>query len=230
MRQADLRRPVTTIPYPTRRCDIRQPSGSRPKVVLAGLPRREKGRGVMRQVLAAVEHKLLRPNRFQFSMHLPADRWQSMIPQTLHQAVERAASEPANDGSLEVMFAHLSTDQYHRWLDTADVGLFLYQPDRYVARCSGVLLELMARGIPVIVPDNCWLSDQVRAAGGHRSIGLIYQNPAEIPDLLEQFARQRNEINQRAQHHARLIAARHDATNTLRTMGLVDFFAARRAA
>jgi hypothetical protein len=230
MRQAEFGRPVTTIPYPTRGCEIRQTATARPKVVLAGLPRREKGRGAMRQLLAAVEHKLLRPNRFQFSMHLPADRWQSMIPPTLQGAVEQAANAPAKNSSLEVMFAHLTTDQYHRWLDTADIGLFLYQPDRYVARCSGVLLEMMARGIPVIVPDRCWLSDQVRAAGGHRSIGLIYQDCAEIPDLLEQFARQRHEMSQRAQDHAQLIAARHDPHHTLRTMGIVDFFAARRVA
>ena len=85
-------------------------------------------------------------------------------------------------------------------------GLFLYDPDRYVARCSGVLLEMLARGVPVIVPDKCWLADQLRLAGGHRSIGFIYQDRSEIPDLMRQFAKRRGEIKQRSVKYAATIA------------------------
>ena len=142
-----------------------------------------------------------------------------MIPKSLHRCYQRATAGDSS-GPLEVMTSNLSTEAYHAWLDRADLGLFLYDPNRYVARCSGVLLEMFARGVPVIVPDRCWLADQVRLAGGHRSIGFIYQNRNEIPDLMQQFAEHRDEIQSRSAQYASTIAKRHDGRNTLMEMGL----------
>ena len=79
---------------------------------------------------------------------------------------------------------------------------------------------MLARGVPVIVPDRCWLADQVRLAGGHRSIGFIYQDRAEIPDLLTQLNRHRDAIRRRSLEHAAKIGRRHNGKNTLREMGL----------
>jgi glycosyltransferase involved in cell wall biosynthesis len=132
--------------------------------------------------------------------------------------------------ALEIITRNLDTETYHRWLSMADVGLFLYEPARYVARCSGVLLEMLARGIPVIVPDDCWLAHQVRMAGGHRSIGFIYQDRAEIPDLMRQFAKRREEIQSRAKAYAATIAERHNGRNTLLSMGIESAGQRQRAA
>lgn len=121
---------------------------------------------------------------------------------------------------LEVITNHLPTESYHRWLSTADLGLFLYDPTRYEARCSGILLEMLARGVPVIVPDHCWLASQVRQGGGHRSIGFIYQDRSEIPDLMRQFLARREEILPRSQAYASTITDRHNGRNALLAMGL----------
>ena len=80
---------------------------------------------------------------------------------------------------------------------------------------------MLARGIPVIVPDHCWLANQVRLAGGHRSIGFIYQDRTEIPDLMRQFAKRRGEIQPRSKAHAATIAKLHDGKNSLLAMGIV---------
>ncbi len=229
IRHCDVRRAVTAIPYPTRPCKILNRDGLPIKAVLAGLPRREKGRHAISDLLTALEASSLKSDRFRISMQTPKHGWEKLVPPALQRAYQESA-QGENQGPLEVMTSHLTTAEYHRWLDTADVGLFLYQPDRYVARASGVLLEMMARGVPVIVPDRCWLADQVRAAGGHRSIGFIYQDRSEIPSLLDQFATRRGEISQRARTHAHVIATRHDAVNTLRVMGLADFIQAKQVA
>lgn len=229
IRESGVRKSVTTIPYPTRSCPIAKCDGTPIKAVLAGLPRREKGRAAISGLLSGLEQTLLKTNRYQVSMHMPEQGWEKMVPPALHRAYQKA-SQGNHQGPLEVMTSYLTTDQYHTWLDTADAGLFLYAPDRYVARCSGVLLEMMARGVPVIVPDRCWLAEQVRAAGGHRSIGFIYQDRSEIPSLLDQFAARRDEIVQRARRHASVTATRHEATNTLRVMGLADHIEAKQVA
>ncbi len=220
LRQADCGMRINAIPYPTRPRQISEGSPGTPwKAVLAGLPRAEKGRAAIVDLLSAVESNHLKNDRYQISMQMPSQRWQSMIPPTLHRAYSRAA-EGSTSEPLEVMTNNLTTAEYHSWLDTADIGLFLYEPQRYVARCSGVLLEMMVRGIPVIVPDGCWLAEQVRLAGGHRSIGFIYQDRSEIPDLMSQFIRHRNKIRNHSIEHATRIAKRHDAKNTLLKMGL----------
>ena len=230
-RRVELRLPVTAVPYPTRPRTVHaSDSESLPiKTVLAGLPRVEKGREAIKNFLSEIHEPLLRTGRYQLSMQMPAQRWQGMIPSALHQAYELSLSGRQN-GPLEIMTSNLSTDDYHHWLDSADLGLFLYEPERYVARCSGVLLEMLARGVPVVVPDRCWLAEQVRRAGGHRSIGFIYQNRAEIPDLMRQFNKHRAAMSGRAIAYADKIRSEHSGTNTLRVMGLTPAIATRKAA
>ena len=189
--------PIRSIPYPTRASGVHPTSpGGTLKAVLAGLPRAEKGKNAIVGLLADIEAPLLRTRRFRLSMQMPSKRWKAMIPPSLHADFQRAVDGVAGE-PLEIMTNNLSTDQYHQWLDTADVGLFLYDPDRYVARCSGVLLEMLARGVPVIVPDGCWLADQVRIAGGHGSIGYIYRDRASIAQLLSRLADEYEAIAQR---------------------------------
>ncbi|QDT02786.1 hypothetical protein K227x_11640 [Rubripirellula lacrimiformis] len=225
LRETDCGCPVLSIPYPTRQRRVAVPS-THPsvKAVFAGLPRAEKGRGSISSLISGIESTLLKSGRIQLSMQMPADRWESMIPASMHrhyhQAVAATDQGGPVTGPLEIMTSNLSTTDYHRWLDTADLGLFLYDPQRYVARCSGVLLEMLVRGVPVIVPDGCWLADQVRLAGGHRSIGFIYQDRAEIPELIQQFVKHRADIQARSIAHAQKVARHHHAANTLQVMGL----------
>jgi hypothetical protein len=42
-----------------------------------------------------------------------------------------------------------------------DIGLLPYDRSRYYARCSSILVELLASGVPVVVPAGCWLADQL---------------------------------------------------------------------
>ncbi len=225
LRETDSGLHIHSIPYPTRPRAIAVPSLESPiKAVLAGLPRAEKGREAICGLIDDIESTLLKPGRVRLSMQMPADKWQSMIPKSHHGRFQKALTDSSEgtstSGPFEVMTSNLSTDDYHRWLDSADLGLFLYDADRYVARCSGVLLEMMARGVPVIVPDRSWLADQVRLAGGHRSIGFIYQHRSEIPELIRQFLKHRKTIQTRSIGHAKVIMSRHSGENTLRAMGL----------
>ncbi|MFO0901612.1 MAG: hypothetical protein U0939_01360 [Pirellulales bacterium] len=52
-------------------------------------------------------------------------------------------------------------DDYRRFLRNAHIGLFPYDPQRYYARYSAVLVEMLCIGVPVIVPAATWLAEQV---------------------------------------------------------------------
>ncbi|MCA9139857.1 MAG: glycosyltransferase [Planctomycetales bacterium] len=212
---------ASAIPYPTRRRDAvmeKSPTREPIKILLAGMPRAEKGRDEIQGILQAIELPHLRSGRCTWSMQLPRKRWQRMIPPTMHELVDGPAGQSSS--VLEVLRGNLTSEDYHAWLDTADVGLFLYDADRYVARCSGVLLEMMIRGVPVIVPDRCWLAEQVRAAEKSGPIGWIYRSTTEIPGILDRLPGQLNDMIQNCRRHAETVASVHSGRNTLLEMGV----------
>jgi glycosyltransferase involved in cell wall biosynthesis len=59
----------------------------------------------------------------------------------------------------------LSTEDYFELLKSADVVALPYWRDIYVARTSGVFLEAVAAGKPVICTFDTWMSDQLALAG-----------------------------------------------------------------
>lgn len=54
----------------------------------------------------------------------------------------------------------LGPQEYDRLLAQSDIGLLPYLRSNYYARSSGVLIEYLSAGIPVIVPSNTWLAAQ----------------------------------------------------------------------
>jgi glycosyltransferase involved in cell wall biosynthesis len=54
----------------------------------------------------------------------------------------------------------ISSEQYRELLLSADIMLLPYREDLYYARSSGVLIEALAAGIPVVVPATSWLAKQ----------------------------------------------------------------------
>ncbi|MAI74173.1 MAG: hypothetical protein CMM01_25200 [Rhodopirellula sp.] len=222
---------ATAVPYPVRpRAEKGNQQGivklqQQPlNVVLAGLPRAEKGRGQMKSVLSEIWGSHLQPGNFRMAMQVPEKRWQRMVPLHLRSVFRNALDKQGQDpeNRLEVQSGNLDEEAYNRFLDSADVGLFLYNPQRYVARCSGVLLEMLIRGTPVIVPKGCWLSEQLDLAGGDGSIGYSYTSTNQIPALLHQVRRDYSELSRMASRHAEKTLRLHNAANTLRTMGIPD--------
>jgi hypothetical protein len=55
----------------------------------------------------------------------------------------------------------LSTDRYLDLIRNSHIGLLLYDSDQYYARCSGVMVEMLKAGVPVIVPAGCWMAEQI---------------------------------------------------------------------
>lgn len=223
---------VTSIPYPTRSREIVSRSTKPPlKVMLASSRQDEPSKKGISTFLTGVEKAFLRDGSFRIAMQMPEDGWQSMVPSSLHRAYqisldknspnEESETTDGNTSSLlEIKPEEMTPDNYHQWLDTADLGVFLYKPERYLVRSSSTLLNLMIRGIPVIVPDQCSLAEQVRVAGGHRSLGFIYQHRDEIPGLMRQFLRHRDKIQTCATKYVQSIAKQHDRTATLAKMGI----------
>ena len=103
-----------------------------------------------------------------------------------HGELKRMAAE---DNRIEVR--HGPTDQagWAALLDAADLMLCPYSPERYRLRSSGICIESIAAGIPLVVPSGTYLEREMRefgAAGASfdqpelativRAIGLVLAN------------------------------------------------------
>ncbi len=219
---------VNAVPYPTRhRAPTRiENKTDRLNILLGGLPRREKGTKSISTFLSSIYEPHLLTHRYRVSLQLPLRKWKRIVPQNLHDDCHlrgmntNILTPESPTQPLNVITTVLGTSQYQDWLDTAELGLFLYEPQRYVARCSGVMLELMMRGIPVLVPDRCWLAEQLRGAGPDGTIGYAYRSLDEIPDLLSTIADDYEQLRLRAHGYAQTISNRHHPAQTLLAMGI----------
>lgn len=216
-REIDLVMPhdqTNAIPYPTRYCQLADGVMQNPcRAMLAGMPREEKGKYFIHQFLQGLEREqLIDSSKYQPSLQLHKKNWRSIVPTSLHSKCQA--------GTINLVTDHLSMPEYQEWLNGSGIGIFLYDPIRYQVRCSGVLLEMLCRGVPVVVPDHSWLAQQVQKAGGHGSVGYIYQNGKEIPSLMKQFLNEREAITNRSRDFAKEMMASHSPDRTLGQMGL----------
>jgi hypothetical protein len=146
-----------TLAYPVH--ELFRPRAGAPsaplRIACLGHSRREKGYGQLPPLLRALWRDWFGPGRAQ------------LVLQTHHgrqrRALEALVASLGTGGTKALDFAAfpLPLNGYAELLCGADVGLMLYDPTRYYARCSGVLLEMLCAGVPVLVPAGSWLAAQI---------------------------------------------------------------------
>jgi hypothetical protein len=152
-----------TLPYPVH--ELFRPRSPGPgtaplRIACLGHSRREKGYAQLPQILRELWVEWFAPQRAQ------------LLLQTRHRGPRRrlerliaSLTPPCKDDASILVFAGfpLPLAAYAEVLCSADVGLMLYDSTRYYARCSGVLLEMLCAGVPVLVPAGGWLAAQIEA-------------------------------------------------------------------
>ncbi len=189
---------------------FRQADNSSPlRVLCAGGLRANKGSKLLKELLADLERDDFAQGEIQ--LWIQANRpgkLKRMAGKHSFVALRPTDEFPPASARLVHVPHPLPTDAYTRLLQQADVGLLAYDPSVYAVRCSGVLVEMLAAGRPVVVPANTWLADELRSAGDP-SPGLIATGPAGFAASLREMARQRSEFRRRAQAAASSYALRH---------------------
>ncbi len=78
-------------------------------------------------------------------------------------AIDRFAADAIPN--CELLFDKLDTDEYYRLLWDSDVVLLPYWRSIYFGRTSGVFMEALSAGKPVIATGDTWMSDQLAEHG-----------------------------------------------------------------
>jgi glycosyltransferase involved in cell wall biosynthesis len=76
-------------------------------------------------------------------------------------------------------------DAYFRSLGRAGWILLPYDPERYAIRTSGIFLEALGLGIPVVVTAGTWMARELQSSGARGVVMPAYTAPA-LHDCLEQ--------------------------------------------
>ncbi|HEX4146669.1 MAG TPA: hypothetical protein VHY91_24415 [Pirellulales bacterium] len=154
-----------TLPYPvnTALADLR--AGVTPhsplRATCAGEGHCLKGVGHWPRVVAALRDDYFATGRLQLALQTKS---LADLPEPLRElTADLAAPRDGRLAQSPVVHAAwpLSPPDYLRFLGGSDIGLLMYDNLTYHVRCSGVLVEMLSAGVPVVAPAGCWLADQI---------------------------------------------------------------------
>lgn len=185
------------------------------RVLCAGGLRADKGSSQLRELLKDLERDNFAAGAIQLWVQAKRPgKLKRIAGNHKFMTLDPSGALPPNDAKLVHVPHPLPTDAYVRLLRRADVGLLAYDSNFYSVRCSGVLVELLAAGIPVIVPENTWLAEELKSAGDPTP-GIIASGPAGFAASLREMAKQRSQYRQRALSAAPNYARRHSAQRVI---------------
>lgn len=154
--------PFQTVPIP----HTHQPMEERRtnqalRVLYMGDARSEKGYHLIPGLIENVWDDYIATGRVEFHLqsnfNVPQGEPRAVIARQRLEAL--AAKAP---GAIKLHTAPFTSDEYRGLLLSGDINLLFYEPDNYYARSSGILVESLSAGIPVIAPAATWLTRQFR--------------------------------------------------------------------
>ena len=141
----------------------RRPQPLPARIACLGHARREKNQQALPALLQQLWADAFAPGRAQLVVQNARPRLRATLQAGVQQL---SATMPLAAGALpfDCSTGKLDQAQYARLVCDSDIALLLYDARRYHDRCSGVLLEMLVAGVPVVVPARSWLSDQIAAS------------------------------------------------------------------
>lgn len=226
-----IQQPFRCMAYPVRPLPVVDAVHSIPVLTIGGIQRTEQGSGSLGGFLESIHQPFLSTGRIRLALQLCPRRWKRHIPKSLHTYFEVAVAKQSQTNALlgndvypqssDAVLAYptnLAPQQFHRMLSASDAILFLYDPQRYRMRCSSVLLETMAMGIPAIVPNGCSLSEKVRELGTEQLHRLIYDHTTDLSRILAFALNHLTSIKSEARIARRQLIDAHSASHWLQQL------------
>ena len=137
------------------------PHSSPLQVAFLGGVRHEKGYHHLPRIIDSLWREYVEPGRIRFHVQSDFDFSLPASPANKDLVEARAALGRLPSRAITLLDEPLDSETYCRLATHSDIGLLPYEPRPYHARCSGVLVEFLAAGVPVVVPAGCWMADQL---------------------------------------------------------------------
>lgn len=131
------------------------------RVTLAGAPRREKGKRELNQLFDQLYKSNILGNHLQLWVQGNFQKLSRQLPEFDKGHLESAEPGSESDATIVVVPHPLERKKYVDLIQQTDIGLLPYNNARYHARASGVFIEMLSAGVPVIVTAGSWLALQL---------------------------------------------------------------------
>ncbi|AWB08051.1 hypothetical protein A6A40_23685 (plasmid) [Azospirillum humicireducens] len=171
---------VMPIPFRTDLLDGEPAAREREAAALTigyfGDARLEKGYHLLPPLLFRLWRTAIRSGRVRFLVqsHFNVPGGEPGMLQARNQLLQFSAPQ------VELTTAPLATADYYRRLQSCDAILIPYDPDSYAERSSGILVEALVAGKPVIVPQSSWMAGQVST-----DHAALYRHPDGLFDAVQ---------------------------------------------
>jgi glycosyltransferase involved in cell wall biosynthesis len=126
------------------------------RIIYLGDARQEKGYHYLPHIVQDLWTDYVETGRvtfvFQSNFNIPEGE-----PETV---IARSQLESLPKNKVTLITEPLTTQGYQDLILSGDISLLPYERDNYYARSSGILVESLAVGMPVIVPAGTWMAEQ----------------------------------------------------------------------
>ena len=163
----------------------RSPRNERLRVTLAGAPRREKGKRELNRLFEELHRDHILQHNSQIWMQGKHHTIARQLSDFDQKQIALAKTPASNDASIVVAPHPLKRKEYLEFIHHTDIGLLPYNNARYHARASGVLIEMLSAGVPVIVTAGSWLALQLSESIYHHLEGILLQKAIIAKKYLE---------------------------------------------
>ena len=177
-------------------------------LVYLGSARTEKG---FQNLQFAVRHIFMSPLRDRVRFTIQCDHYHAGAEPGIDETRRMLGEYPSDFVTL--LKKPLTNGQYAELLDSSDIILMPYNQFDYRARSSGVLIEALSNGKPVVVPDRTTLSSMADTAGAS-----IYDAPKDFSLAVERAVLDFDDLKSRAIAAVPRIKEYHTASNLFKTL------------
>lgn len=168
------------------------------RLSMLGSARMEKGFGDIERLLEHLEAEEINPHpqlAIQITRASPDPRVRSVIA----RLDERVQGAKWKNITLQLLDGPVAEDIYLSWLARTDILLAPYSSPKYLASTSGVFVEALTFGIPVIALRDTWMALQIaNAASNGLRIGAVAKRledfPAHVKAIASQLSDYRTDI------------------------------------
>ena len=109
---------------------------------------------------------------------------------------------------VELLTHVLAVDEFNTLLSDADIVILPYDAQNYRNRSSGILVQAIAAGKPVVIPSGTWLSDTAPAGAS-----VQFDTPEQLGQAVASAIRSFDALSEEAARNAPAWRAFHNGSN-----------------
>lgn len=207
------KRPLVCLPIPHTKPPLPESASEHQplRILYVGDARFEKGYHHLPSIVDDLWDDYIRPGKVEFVIQS-----HGYTPLTGDQQINEAREQLKQFPADKVRLIHEPLDSSGYWslLKSGSIFLLPYNRESYESRSSGVAIEALALGLPIVVPQGTWMARQL-AGLGEAAPGIAYSGIPEAAAALRKVVDEYPQYRRDARSSAAWWYERHNASRLI---------------